>query len=74
MPIIPTPTKLLGEHICHGIDSFFTSSNQDYMDSVQFDFDRRRDFDRVYLEIWKRIAKDKVRFVLVSYCFLVLAL
>jgi hypothetical protein len=44
------------------------------MDSVQFDFDRRRDFDRVYLEIWKRIAKDKVRFVLVSYCFLVLAL
>lgn len=32
----------------------------DYMDSVQFDFDRRRDFDRVYLEIWKRIAKDKM--------------
>lgn len=32
----------------------------DYMDSVQFDFDRRRDFDRIYLQIWKRVAKDKI--------------
>ncbi|KAM0849504.1 hypothetical protein ACQ4PT_053686 [Festuca glaucescens] len=39
----------------------------DYMDSVQFDFHRRRDFDRVYLQIWKRVAKDKVRFVSTDY-------
>lgn len=31
----------------------------DYVDSIQFDFNRRKDFDRIYLEIWKRVAKEK---------------
>ncbi|XP_014752087.2 uncharacterized protein LOC106865788 [Brachypodium distachyon] len=31
--------------------------------SLQFDYDNRNDFYAVYLEIWKRVAKDKMEFV-----------
>ncbi|CAM0884798.1 unnamed protein product [Alopecurus aequalis] len=33
----------------------------DYMDILQFNFDTRKDFDRIYLESWKRVAKQNIR-------------
>ncbi|KAI4993437.1 hypothetical protein ZWY2020_007750 [Hordeum vulgare] len=38
----------------------------DYIESVRFDFVTRKDFDRLFLEIWKRVAKQKVDY----YCAL----
>jgi hypothetical protein len=38
------------------------SGSREHLDSLEFDLDNRKDWDGVYLEIWKRFAKGKVKF------------
>jgi hypothetical protein len=38
------------------------SGLREHLDSLKFDLDNRKDWDGVYLEIWKRFAKGKVKF------------